>query len=156
VKIAETKGFSLIELLVVTAIMGITAIMGSFAWNRYYNNANLRMAARQVMVDINKTKSKAVAKMDTTFTMTFTTTSYTTYPDNIKLTTVMTRQLSEFGPGITFEDWPNKTSTGTITFLARGTLSPTSGDIILTNNRGSNADVTFNQTGKTYVKFKMQ
>ena len=152
-KIAAAKGFSLIELLIVIAIMGITATMGSFAWQHYYNNSNLRLAGRQVMVDISKTKSKAVAKMDTAFTMTFTTTSYTTYPDNIQSTTVMTRKLTDFGPGITFTSYPTG---GILTFLTRGTISPSPGTITLINSRGSKAEITYNQTGKTYVKFTMQ
>lgn len=153
VKIKEAKGFSIVELVVVIGIIAVAASMASVSWQRYTHNSNLRMAARQVAGDITKTKSKAVAKMDTIFTMTFTTDSYTTYPENIQSTTVITRQLTEFGQGITFTSVPTG---GTLTFLTRGTVNPSSGTLILTNIRGSRAEITFNQTGKTYVKFNMQ
>jgi prepilin-type N-terminal cleavage/methylation domain-containing protein len=146
VKIAKTKGFSLIELLIVIAIMGITAAMGSFAWQRYYNNSNLRLVARQVMTDITNTKARAVAKMDTTYTMTFTADSYT-----INGTAVTNKALGDIGPGIKFDP-----VSADLTFLTRGTIDPSPGTITLTNSRGSKAEITYNQTGKTYVKFTMQ
>jgi prepilin-type N-terminal cleavage/methylation domain-containing protein len=147
VKIAETKGVTLLELLIVIAIMGITAAIGSFAWQRYYNNSNLRLVARQVMTDITNTKGRAVAKMDTTYTMTFTADSYT-----INGTAVINKALGDIGPGIAFNPVP----AATLTFLTRGTIDPSPGTITLTNSRGSKAEITYNQTGKTYVKFTMQ
>ena len=47
-RIKESKGFSLIELMIVLLIIGIMATIGSYSYTRYVNNANLRSWARQL------------------------------------------------------------------------------------------------------------
>ena len=61
-KIKESKGFSLIELMIVLLIIGIMATISSYSYTRYVNNANLRTAARQLATDINTMKGVAVSQ----------------------------------------------------------------------------------------------
>jgi type II secretion system protein H len=147
-KMQLRKGFTIVELMVVIAIIGIMATVASFAWQRYVNNTNLRTAARELAADINSMKAKAVSKTDTDYTIDFDTAA-NTY--TLNGTTVQTKLLTSFGQGIRITE----ATTPTITCQKRGTLSPL-GHVILSNNRGSNATIKFNITGKTHVTFGMR
>ena len=62
VKITKTKGFTLVEILIVLAIVAITTTMGSFAYSRYTKNMNLRTAARQLASDMANAKQRSVSQ----------------------------------------------------------------------------------------------
>jgi len=150
------SGFSLVELMIVIALIGILASISSYAWIRYVSNANLRSAARDLASDINAMKSMAVSKTDTTYTIDFNQTS-NTYTMNGTTVQIKSLAPTEQGHGSTYIfSLPGGGATYTLTFLSRGTLSPPSGTIELRNNRASWARITFNTTGKTYVTFGMQ
>jgi prepilin-type N-terminal cleavage/methylation domain-containing protein len=154
-KMKTNKGFSLIELMIVIAIIGIVASISSFAWQRYVSNSNLRTAARTLVTDINTMKQGAVSKLDTTFTIDFNKTA-NTY--TLTGTTVQTKSPAppeQSAGGTYIFSLPGGGTSYTLSFLPRGTLSGL-GTIILKNNRGSSATIVFNITGKTYVTFAMQ
>jgi prepilin-type N-terminal cleavage/methylation domain-containing protein len=179
VRVKEAKGFSIIELMIVILIIGIMATISSYAYRRYTNNANLRTAARQLATDINTMKGVAVSQgmnLTTPVTISFNTTtnSYqlSTYPlSATKTRPAETKYLTSTYPGqsITIYSLPGGGTTYTLTFLTRGLLSPsptaiTNCDaattyscwIVLQNFRKSQATITFNIEGKTYVTFAMQ
>jgi len=176
VRIKESKGFSIIELMVVVLIIGIMATLSSYSYRRYVLNANLRTAARQLATDINTMKGVAVSQMNTAVTISFSKTnnSYTlsSYPlSATKTRPAETKSLTSRypGQGIQIVSLPGGGTTFTLTFLTRGLLDPsptaiTNCDatttyscwIVFQNSRGSQATITFNIEGKTYVTFAMK
>jgi prepilin-type N-terminal cleavage/methylation domain-containing protein len=61
VKIKQAKGFSLIELIIVIAILGIVSAIAAPNFNKYRQNTNLREAARDLSSDISFWRQRAVA-----------------------------------------------------------------------------------------------
>ena len=154
-KMKTNKGFSLVEIMIVIAIIGVLATIATFSWQRYVSNTNLRTAARDLASDFNSMRQNAVSKLDTTHTIVFDSAA-NTY--TMSGTTIQTKSLAPPGQeaGSTYIfSLPGGGATYTLTFLSRGTLSPAAGTITLKNNRGSTATITFNTTGKTYVTFSM-
>jgi prepilin-type N-terminal cleavage/methylation domain-containing protein len=158
------NGFSLIELIIVIGIISILAGIGSYSWQRYVANANLRTAAREMVADFNYMKTNAVSRPEFTHTIAF---NRTANPNTYTLSAVdaggnsassfpQTKTPASAGFGVSITSLPGGGTTYTLTFLARGTLSPTTGTIILQNNRGSTANIVYNITGKTYATFTMQ
>jgi len=153
VKINKTKGFTLIELMVVIAIMSIVAAIGSFSWQRYVNNSNLRTAARELVADMANSKQRAVSE-GVKYRMTITAGSpgnYTIEQRNVAdtaYTVISTKSPTANGAGLYFN------STNIIIFQPRGTNS--TGTIVLKNSIGYTATITSNITGKTYVTFTQE
>ncbi len=156
------KGFSLVEMVIVLALIGIAASISSFAWQRYVSNANLRTAAREMATDIGLMKQRAVSNIGTTYTIDFdkAANTYTLKSATGGVATVLaSKSLAppEHSSGNShISDLPGGGTAYTLTFLARGTLSPSVGTIVLENSRGSTSSIIFNITGKTYVTFAMQ
>lgn len=158
------SGFSLVELLIVIAIIGILAGISAYSWQRYVANANLRTAARELVADFNYMKANAVSNPNFTYTIAFTRAAN---PDSYALNAIdagannasgfpQTRTPASAGSGISITSLPGGGTTYTLTFLARGTLNPSVGTITLQNSRGSTANIIYNITGKTYATFTMQ
>lgn len=156
-KINKTKGFSLVELMIVITIIGAMAAISSYAWQRYVNNAYLRTAAREIVNDFKTVKQRAGSNENTTiiYSIVFdrTAKTYTLTENGVD---VLTKQVAQEKPGVEISLLSGGGSTKTVEFLARGTLNPATGWIELKNSRNSTARITYNITGKTYVTFTMQ
>ena len=59
---ARTTGFTLVELLVVIAFLGIMLLIGSFSYVSSVKNANNVGFVEELAQDINKARSTAMAK----------------------------------------------------------------------------------------------
>ena len=157
VKINKAKGFTLVELMIVIALIGIMASITSFSWQRYVNNTNLRTAARELASDIANAKQRAVAE-GVNYRITITTGTPGNYTieqrndANTSSTVIDTKIPTANGAGLSI----TSTNHGgnIIYFYPRGTTSW--GDVVLQNSRGSSATITSNSTGKAYVTFAMQ
>ena len=146
------KGITLVELMIVIAVIGILLSVATPAWMRHRDNADLKTAARGIAGDIFNMKQRAASE-SSPYLITFDL-AQNRY-QMIDATTGIpeqTRNVSEFGPGVIL--------TGTtfggdsINFFARGTTSW--GTVNLRNNRNSTAQVRVNAAGRTHVTFNMQ
>lgn len=164
-KITKTKGFSLIELMIVIAIIAIVASIASYSWQHYVNNNNLRTAARELATDMAQTKQKSVGEM-VHYHITITTGT----PGNYTIekwdatdtaisptTPTINKSPTGFGAGLSISstNYPSNI----INFQPRGTISDCAGNpcnVVLQNSIGSIATITSNITGRTYVTFAMQ
>lgn len=150
----SSKGFTLIELMIVIGIIGILSAVSLFRWRDYQNNVNLRTAAREVMSDIASCKQRSVSE-GVRYCMQFTHGS-PNYSINASScgapTQTQAKNLTSFGSGLTIST--TNFNSDQVIFLPRGTSNL--GDINLTNSRGSTATITTNITGRAYVSFAMQ
>jgi len=163
VKVDTKQGFTLLELLIVLAIISIVGVIASYNWNHYVRNADLRTLTREITSDIAKLKQYA-ARDELCYRISIYTASngnkYTLERGNsgtcasAAFTVLETKSPSTLG----LRDGLNITSTtyggDDIEFQTRGTII--AGSVVLSSSTGSNATITSNMTGKTYVTYNMR
>lgn len=146
-KFKGQKGFSLVEVMIVIAILAILLAIAVPSFQRFAINSDLRSAARDIAGDFFLCKERAIAE-NATYTITFNV-GANTYA--IVCPDTRTKTPATFRPNnIVLQS----ASTTAYTFQPRGTV--TAGNIALTNSRNSTATITINITGRTSVAFTMQ
>jgi prepilin-type N-terminal cleavage/methylation domain-containing protein len=155
------EGFSLIEMIIVVAILGIVCAIAIPSFQRYAINGNLRSAARDIVSDFNALKGRAMAE-NRQYLLTINGNQYTIQrcSDNTApcgaweappAGVATPKSPASFSPDIAMS--PNSA----YIFQTRGVVTPTPpGGIVLTNNRLSTATVTVNAAGRTSAQFVMQ
>lgn len=154
----DRKGFSLIELMIVIALMGTIAAIGSFAWNKYTMNANLRAATRDIASDFFVTREKAASEnRNYRITLNPALNNYTIQQGTAAggpYAVVNTKALTSYSSDIVLQNANFGLGGNTAGFQPRGIVA--AGTVTLGNGRGSTATITVNITGRTYVQFAMQ
>lgn len=147
----DHRGFTLVELIIVIAIIAIVGTISIPSFLRYSINANLKSAAREIASDILQSRARAISenrRQRIVFDMT--NESYTLEErDDADSSWInpQTKTLSSFDSSI---DINNSTFAGnTIILQTRGTS--TTGTLTLINSRGSVATLTMYITGRPYV-----
>lgn len=150
------KGFTLIELMIVIAIIGILSAVAMYGWLGYQNNVNLKTAAQEVMADIASCKQRTVSE-GIGYCIQFTdgSSNYTINATSCGAPTqTQTKSLTSFGSGLTVSSAAFGFFGQQLSFIPRGTVS--AGTVILTNSKGSTGTITTTVTGRAYVKFTMR
>jgi prepilin-type N-terminal cleavage/methylation domain-containing protein len=158
------KGFTLVELVVVIIILAIISAIGGLVLHNYTLNRNLRTAARDIASDFAIYKGRAVSD-NTTYQIVFDATAPGSYtiqsvvnPGPV-VTNLTIKSPSAFGSGIRIASATfGAGASQTVIFNPRGTISPLGGvldGVVLQNSRNSQATITVNLTGRTYVTFNI-
>jgi prepilin-type N-terminal cleavage/methylation domain-containing protein len=153
---AITRGFSLVEVLIVIAILGVVSGMAVLAWQRIVDNNNLRTAARDVAADMALYRQKAMGKNDNykiSFDIANNSYSITHLPKaGGAADPAVNKLLSVFGSGVKLQSLTF--TANDIDIQSRGLVD--AGSITLVNGRGSQAVITVGFAGRTNLQFTMQ
>ncbi|HUH65015.1 MAG TPA: GspH/FimT family pseudopilin [Syntrophales bacterium] len=146
------RGFTLVELMIVVALLAIIAGIAGLALQSYKINRNLKSAAREIVSDFFVYRARAVSE-GRVYKIAFDVdgSTYTIQPDS---TPPVVRSPMAFGSDIRIIS-ASFGAGHTVNFLPRGTVSPF-GNVKLKNSRDSNAIIKVNITGRTYVKFDIK
>jgi prepilin-type N-terminal cleavage/methylation domain-containing protein len=146
-------GFSLVELIIVIALISIVSAVAVPVWQKYTANTNLKNAAREVMADLSNAKQQAVEENLSVYRLTFNVAGNSYVLSRTDTGTVWTKSVASLGNGILIGS-VNFSGGSVVSFQKRGTMSM--GNLTLRNGLGSTATISVNITGKSYVVFTMQ
>ncbi len=169
------NGFSLVEVLVVIGILSIMVGIGMTQLHRYVQNNNLKAATREIQGDFFEAKERSISEnrmhrvvfdvANNTYEIQRCANASETPCSNYIAVPIKTRFLSDFGSGSRLAQsivQPCYVGAGTsfnvtdVQFGLRGTMIPTTGTMLLVNNRNSTATMVYNLTGKIHACFRMQ
>jgi type II secretion system protein H len=160
VKIRRKSGFSLVELIIVIALIGIMTAIAAPNFTRYRDNTNLREAARDISSDLQLYKQQAIAE-NVRYRITF-----DSGANNYVVQKTTTLAPNVFNPPLITKDIGSgnaiETSTAAsfggnpyVTFLPRGTIEEAAGGSLTLRHktRLSTAKINVNMMGRTNVEY---
>lgn len=131
----DIQGFSLIELIIVIAIIGFLFTLAGIEFNNWIKRYNVESEIKEMYVDLMNARARAMQRNRAHF-ITLGTTSYTIYEDTNPapdgdgtLQTGSDTQVASLSR--TIQDTINWTGSGNISFDSRGLASP-AGSLYLT------------------------
>lgn len=163
-KSINQNGFSLIEMLMVVAIMAIVAAIAIPFFGGFLANRDLKSAARDIVGDVYELRQRAISE-NTWYQITFNqgannyvirqcNANDTAFPCNGN--DIATKLPSAFRSDISISA-VNINGGAILQMQSGGIVSPTTGGSVqLINGRGSVATVTIKLTGRTYVDWALQ
>lgn len=160
-KTCMTKGFTLVEVLIVMSLIMIMASFAIPAYQHYTVNSGMKTVAREIIADIINTRQRAIAQ-NVRHRITFSAASNDYMmarkdPDPaVTYTNIWphSKKLNDLGKGVVFHNI-NLNGGSIIFFERRGTLT-NPGTITLKNSVNSTATITAQMTGRAYVQYTMQ
>jgi type II secretion system protein H len=163
VKVRKREGFSLVEMIIVIAILAVVSAIVVPSFTRYRKNINLKNAARAIAADYAYLKQLAVAEcVHYKIELSVENNHYkiikggsngvsTEYDE----TTAMVKNISDFSSDIVISANPSPTYPHSqVIFQPRGTTS--AGTIVLANDVGSIAKIVSNLMGRVRISFNMK
>lgn len=156
-KILESRGFTLIEVIIVLVLLAIVAAIALPTFQRLVVNSPLKTAARDLMAEIALQKERAIAESrQYRIVLDLNNSSYDIQQcQNTGSTcgnwnSIQVKNLNRYANDIAFQS----ASQTNLVFQTRGTVSM--GTIVLTNSRNSTATIRINIAGRTNVEFNLQ
>ncbi len=153
----NSKGFTLVEMAIVIALMTILATIAVPAWKNYKINMELKTATRQIMTDIMQARLRAIAENVDIYQISFNVSdnSYSLQRSDTGAT-LWTKNLTAFGSEnrLWFAWFWGSGSTNVLKFQRRGTM--TQGWIFVRNTLSSYSRVRVQIVGRTNVEYFLQ
>jgi prepilin-type N-terminal cleavage/methylation domain-containing protein len=154
----SVSGFTLVEMMIVIALIGIIAAIAAPNFFAYRENTNLKEAARDISSDILYWKQRAVSD-SAAYRINFNASSSYTIQQVIGsvVTDLATKNISPGNASIAINGTPSFMPGGVtyVTLNARGTS--TNGSIkLIHNKRLSEATITVNIMGRVKVEYALK
>jgi len=156
--VKHQRGFTILELVTVLAIIFIVTAIAIPGFQKMAINGNLKAAARDVMSDITRTREKAISENNPNLSMVFNQplNNYTVpafYAGSLE-----TKSPATFAQDISISNVAFGMGSA-LSLQTRGTIypaSPTNKTLTLINGRGSTATITITTVGRIYVQYNLQ
>jgi type II secretion system protein H len=152
VKVRKNRGFTLMELLIVIALIVIVTAIASANFKNYRDRTNMREAAREISADIQHYKQRAVSE-SVPYSITFNAgaNNYTIQRDG---TTVVTKSVGKEKVPVSINGTPSFSPGGTTTLelYTRGTTGNGTIELKHVSPKVKNIQITTSSMGKVSVK----
>lgn len=161
-KLKSSKGFSLIELLIVIGLIGVLAAIASPYFTKYRHNTNLKEAVRTISGDIQLYKQRAVTEnigyrinFDNSSNQ-YTVRRETALNSNSFTVIINTRKVAEGYNDIVISGTPSFSgAVPYVTFNPRGTIG--AGNVVLIHNKtSSKATIRTTIMGRVRVDYELK